>query len=117
VLGRRRAWAEDGAMDIQLGTALVVVAIVSSVMLFLNRGDKVFPVIAVVAAGLAALIAFKVISLSVGKFRIDVILPALMAVSAGACWMRSSDKTIVTASTVLGCASMIMLLSALSILH
>jgi hypothetical protein len=104
-------------MHTQLGTALVVVAMVSSALLFLNRGDKVWPVVATVAAGIATLIAFGIISLSVGKYRIDVILPGVMALCAGACWMRSSDKTVTTAATALGFASSILLLSAMSILH
>lgn len=103
-------------MHIQLDTALVVVAMVSSIVLLVNRGDKVFPVIAAVASLVALLIAFGVIALSAGKFRIDVILPALIAVSGVACWMRSKDKTDTTCATALSTAGMIQLLMAVRVL-
>jgi hypothetical protein len=103
-------------MHIQLITGLVVVAVVAAVLLLLNRGDRLFPVIAVVAAGIAVLIAFGIIELSVGRFRIDVILAGVMAVAGGVCWMRSNEKTTISAATALTLSATAMLLMALGFL-
>ena len=58
-------------MHVEHSTALIVVALVSSIILVLNRGDRLWPVIAVVATGIVALMHFGVITLSLGKFRVD----------------------------------------------
>jgi hypothetical protein len=103
-------------MHVQFSTALVIVAVVSSLVLVLNRGDRLFPVIAAVASALEALIVFGVITLSLGKFRIDVILPGIIVLAAAMCWARSSDKPTTTASTALLAVGMLQLLFALSLL-
>lgn len=104
-------------MHVQFTTALVLVALVSAVLLMLNRGDKLFPVIAVVAAGIEALMVFGIITLSAGKFRIDVILPALLVLAGGMCWARSSNKADTTAATALLAAAVIQLGVALGLLR
>lgn len=87
-------------MHVQFGTALVVVALVSSIVLLLNKSDRMFPMLATIVSGVEALLVFGVMSLSVAKFRIDVILPALLLVAGGVCWSRSSGKTTTTAATL-----------------
>src|SRR5262245_19345196 len=98
-VGSRRALCagtlpEGGHMD--FATALVVCALVSSIILALNRGDRLIPAIAFVACGIEALIAFHIIQLASPKFRIDVILPAILVITGGICWSKSSTKSTIT---------------------
>ena len=86
-------------MHVHFGTALVVTALISAIVLLLNKTDRIFPLVALVAAGIEALIVFDVISLSSGKFRIDVILPAALVIATGASWSKAASKSVVTAAT------------------
>jgi hypothetical protein len=103
-------------MHIHFASALVLAALCASVILVLNRGDRLFPVIAAVAAGIEALIVFGILSLSLAKFRVDVILPAAMSIAGGICWARSSGKSTTAASTVVLMVGLMQLLLALNIL-
>ena len=100
-------------MHFSLGHALVITALVASIYLVFNRGDRLFPVIALVASGLMAAIIWNFISLSSGKFRVDVILPAVLLVSGVVCWTRMSGKAEVTAATAAALAGAVMLAEAL----
>jgi hypothetical protein len=102
-------------MTIDLSTALIVCALIASIVLTLDGGGRVIPAIAFVACVIEALIAFRVIQLSSAKFRIDVILPAVLAVTGGICWSRSSSKSAVTASTVIALVGLIQLLLAIRV--
>ena len=82
-------------------TVLILVALASSVVLVMQKGDRLFPLVALAAAGMEALLAFGLVSLSIASFRIDVILPALLLVAGIVCWSRSSAKGTTTASTLL----------------
>jgi hypothetical protein len=104
-------------MHIEFATALVVVAFVSSIVLVTNRGDKIFPIVAAVACGIEALILFHVLELSSGKFRIDVILPAVIAIAGAVSWARASAKSTTTAATLVTTVGAIQLLSAIHILQ
>lgn len=104
-------------MTFHLVNVLIVCALVGSVLVVMQSGDRVFPMIAVVAAGLQALIAFDILELSLRKYRIDVILPALLVVSAAICWSRASAKIATTAATVVLFVGAIQLLSAIDMLR
>ena len=103
-------------MHFGLGHALVVVALVASIWLVMQSSNRLFPMLAAVASALEALIAFSVISLSVAKFRTDVILPALLVVAAGVCWTKVSTKGAVTAATAATLVGAVQLLGALHVL-
>lgn len=102
-------------MTIDFGTALIVCALIASVLLVLQGGERLVPLIALVACAIDALIVFRVIHLSSEKLRIDVILPAILVVTGGICWARSASKTAVTASTVIALVGLIQLLRALHV--
>jgi len=104
-------------MNIEFGTALVVCALVASIVLALNRGDRLVPAIAFVACAIEALIVFRIIALSSAKFRIDVILPAILVIAGGISWSRSSTKSTITASTVIAIVGVIQLLLAIRLFH
>jgi hypothetical protein len=95
---------------------LVMSAVVGSVILVLHRGDRLLPVVAVVSSGLMALIQFGVVSFSVARYRIDVILPAIFGVAGAICWARSETKPTITASVVVLFAAAIQVLGGLGII-
>ncbi len=103
-------------MHVQFSTALIVAALVAAVILVLDRGDRLFPILALIACGIEALLVFHVIQLSSNKFRIDVILAALMTVAGGVCWARSSGKSAVTAATIVTLVGLVQLLLGLHFL-
>jgi hypothetical protein len=103
-------------MHIELGTLMIVSALIASLVLALDRGSRVVPIVAVIAAGLAALMHFGILSLSLAKFRIDVIIPAIFVVCGGLCWARSGAKGSTTAATVLLAVGVMMLLGALRLI-
>ncbi len=114
-LAKTRTPVEDHGMHVELATALIVVALVASVMLVVNRGDRVFPVLGFIAAGLGALIHFNIIALSSGKFRIDVILPAVLTLAGAVCWARATTKSAITAAALLLAAGLVLLLGAVHV--
>jgi hypothetical protein len=103
-------------MHINFQHALVVSALVASIALLLHREDRLFPVLALVASGLEALMVFQVISLSSGKFRIDVILAGLLALAGGVSWAKEQGKVTVTAATVATLVGVLQLLIALGLM-
>ena len=97
-------------------TALVIVALVSSIVLMLETSSRTVALVAVIASGIEALLVFGLMSLSVAKFRIDVVLPALLAISGAIAWARTSSKHAVTAGTLVTAVGALQLLGALHIL-
>jgi hypothetical protein len=104
-------------MTIDFGTALIVCALIAAVLLVLGGGERLVPLIALVACAIEAMILFHVIQLSSAKFRIDVILPAVLVVTGGICWSRAASKSAATASTVITWVGLIRLLQALHVLR
>jgi hypothetical protein len=104
-------------MTIDFHTALVVCALIACVILVLQGGERLIPVIALVACALEALIAFHVIQLSSAKVRVDAILPAVLAVTGGIAWARSTAKSAITAATVIALVGVIQLLLAIGVLR
>jgi len=102
-------------MTIDFATALVVCALIASLMLALPGGERIVPTIALLACVIEGLIAFRVIQLSSPKLRIDVILPAVLVVTGGICWWRAAAKTAITASTVIAIVGLIQLLLAIRV--
>src|SRR5215468_12023507 len=100
-------------MTLDFHTALVVCALIAAVILVLHGGERLIPLIALLACALEALAAFHVLQLSSPKVRIDAILPAVLAVTGGIAWARSSGKSAITAATVIALVGLIQLLWAL----
>jgi hypothetical protein len=109
--------SEDGEMSIAFSTVLVMVALGASVLLVLERGDKLIPSVAAVIAAVQALMVFGVLTLALGRFRIEVILPAALVIAGGLCWARASRKGETTAATLLTMAAVTQLALALGLLR
>jgi hypothetical protein len=103
-------------MHISSAHAFVVAALVASVVLIFHRDDRLFPVLALVASGLEALQVFNVISLSSGKFRIDLILAGLLLIAGVVCWAKEDGKVTVTAATVATLVGALQVLAAVNIM-
>ena len=104
-------------MTIDFGTALVVCALIASVVLVLQGGARLVPLIALVACAIEALIVFRMIQLSSARFRIDAILPAVLVVTGGIGWSRAASKSAITAATVIALVGLIRLLHAVHVLR
>ncbi len=103
-------------MHFNLTTVLIITTLCSSIYLLLNKSDRMFPMLAVIASGVQLLLAFGLMSLSLAKFRIDVILPALLLVAGIVCWTKVSTKGTITAATIVLLMGATELLGALRIL-
>ena len=100
-------------MHFDFATVLIAMLVISSVVLVLQPGDRVFAIAALVTSGVEALIAFRIISLSSGKVRIDLILPVVLVVAGGVCWARAGTKATITAATVVSLLGALQLVRAL----
>lgn len=103
-------------MHFNIATVLIITTFASSIYLLLNKSDRMFPTLATIASGVELLLAMGLMSLSLAKFRIDVILPAILVVAGVMCWSKESTKGTITASTVITLLGAISLLGALRIL-
>jgi len=102
-------------MHFSNATVLIIVAALASLYLLFNNSERMFPTIAVIASGIELLLAFGLMSLSVAKFRIDVILPALLVICGAFTWSKSAEKSSVTAASVVVVIGLVQLLNALKL--
>ena len=84
-----------------IASLLVLVAVAASVALIAQESARLFPAFALVASGLEALIAFRLINFSARSVNIWLILAILLAVAGVACWTKASSKTSVSAATAI----------------
>jgi hypothetical protein len=103
-------------VHVNVSTALVVVALVSSIVLLLQKAERTVPLVAVIASGVEALLAFGLMSLSLAKFRVDVVLPAVLAVAGVIAWTRASTKHTITSATLIAAVGAIQLVGALHLM-
>src|SRR5688572_30800562 len=103
-------------MHIEFGTALVITTLVASLVLLIQKTDRMFPMLAVIAAGVQTLMVFGIMSLTLAKFRIDVILPALLLVAGAVCWGKTSTKGGITSATIVALSGAMQLFLALRLL-
>ena len=103
-------------MHFNMATVEIAIVFACSIYLMLEYSEKLFPVLAVIASGIELLLVMGLMSLSLAKFRIDVILPAILVVAGVLCWMKVSTKGTITAATVVAIVGLIQLLGALHIL-
>jgi hypothetical protein len=104
-------------MHVQTTTALVVTALAASLYLLTQKGDRLYPGIAVLASGVHALIVFKVMALTIARVRLDIGLAGLLLIGGAICWTRSSTKSAVAASTVIVVIALLQLLVAVKFLR
>ena len=103
-------------MHFNMATITIGIAFAASLYLFFTESNRLFPTIAAVASGVELLMAMGIMTLTLHKFRVDVILPAALAVAGIACWMKCSSKTAVTSATAVALIGAMQLLLALHVL-
>ncbi len=96
-----------------VGTLMVLVALAASLVLVTQASARLFPIIALVASGLEALIAFKIVSFSVHGVNVGLILGLALVVAGGVSWAQTDSKTPVTAATAVALIGAIQLAWAL----
>jgi hypothetical protein len=107
----------DRRMSFNMPTILVVTTFCAALYLLTNKSDRMWPTLAVIASGLQLLMLLGLMSLTLAKFRIDVILPALLVLAGVICWMKVSTKGTITAATLIMLIAAMELLGALRILN
>src|SRR6187551_3611362 len=103
-------------MHFNMPTVLVITTFCAALYLLMNKSDRMWPTLAVIASGVQLLMVFGLMSLTLAKFRIDVILPALLVVAGVISWMKVSTKGTITASVLIMLIAAMELLGALRIL-
>jgi hypothetical protein len=96
-----------------IATLLVLTAVVGSVVLVAQSTSRTFPLVALVASGLEALLAFRVVSFSVSGVNILFLLALALLVGGGASWMHATAKPSVTAATAVAMVGAVQVLGAL----
>lgn len=102
-------------MHFDLGTVLAITTLLASLVLM--KTDRMFALLALAAAAVQTLMALGIMTLTLAKFRIDVILPAILAVSGAVCWSKVATKSAVTAATIVTLLGSVELLLALRVFH
>ena len=100
-------------MHFDFPTVLILSTFLASIVLLLQNSERIFPTVAVVASGIQALMMFGILTLTLAKFRVDVILPALLVVAGVICWGKFSTKAGITAATVVAFSGAMQLLLVL----
>lgn len=100
-------------MHFDFPTVLILTTLLAAIVLLVQKSDRMFPTVAVIAAGIQALMMFGILTLTLTKFRVDVILPALLVVAGAVCWSKTSTKGGITAATVVAFSGAIQLLLVL----
>ncbi len=96
-----------------IATLLVLTAVLGSVVLVAQSASRTFPLIALVASGLEALLALRVVNVSVSGINILFILALAVLVGGGASWMHATGKSTVTAATAVAMVGAVQVLGAL----
>ena len=96
-----------------IATLLVLTAVVSSVVLVTQATARLWPLVALVASGLEALLAFGVVRFSVAGLNVGFVLAVALLVGAGASWMTAGSKAAVTAATAAAMVGALQLSSAI----
>jgi hypothetical protein len=94
-------------MQLQLGMALILVAVLASAVLVIDREHRMAPFIALGMAVIQLLLALGVLDFIRHFWRIDFILPAAQFIAAYMVYTETQKKRAITASTVLLVVTMI----------
>lgn len=96
-----------------VATVMVLAAVAASLVLVTQASARLFPIIALVASSLEALLVFKVVTFSVSGVNLGLVLAVALLVAGGVSWVQTESKTPVTAATVVALVGAIQLAGAL----
>ena len=92
---------------------MVLLALAGSVVLVTQASARLFPIIALVASGLEALLMFRIVTFSVSGVSIFLILAIALLIGGGVSWVQTESKHTVTAATAVVLVGAIQLAGAL----
>jgi hypothetical protein len=101
-------------MHFNFGTVLAITTLVAA--LALMKTDRIWALVSLVVAGLQVSMALGVLTIGIAKFRIDVVLPAVLTLSGVICWTKVAGKAAITAATTVALVGAFELLLALRVL-
>ena len=104
-------------MHMSYSTLPIAVTTAASLYLLLQSPDRKFSAVAFIVALVELMLALHIITFSIAKFRVDVILPAVLAVAGCICWGKSSSKGQITAATTVSLIGLMQLLLALRLFN
>lgn len=96
-----------------VATLMVLAAVAASLVLVAQASARLFPVLALVASGIEALLVFKIVSFSVSGINVWVVLAVALLVSGGVSWVQTESKPTVSAATTVALIGAIQLAFAL----
>jgi hypothetical protein len=102
-------------MHFNMPNLMILGALVASFVLVFRSGERIPAFIALAAAALEALIAFRLVTIK-GPPSLGLVLAAALTVAGVWSWMRASSKVTVTAATVVALIGVIQLLVALKVM-
>ena len=91
---------------------LACLALVGSLVLSARHRPVLFPVIAAVASALEVLMAFGLVHLSIARLPLAMVFGVMLLVGGIATYVRTGDKTSVTAATVVTLVGAMQVLAA-----
>ncbi|HKE20008.1 MAG TPA: hypothetical protein VKB80_34275 [Kofleriaceae bacterium] len=102
-------------MHFNMPNLMILGALLASFVLLFRSGERIPAFIALIAAALEALIAFRLVSFK-GPQHLGLILAAALTVGGAWAWVRAVSKPAVAAATVIALIGIIQLLVALKVL-
>ncbi len=92
---------------------MVLAGLAGAILTLLYHRERLFPLIAIVAAGVETLMVFDIINISVKAISLWLVLGAALAVTGGVIWARSGTKLATTGATALFLVGVVQVISAL----
>ncbi|PCC74272.1 hypothetical protein SAMN02745121_04375 [Nannocystis exedens] len=93
-------------------TALVFVVVAASLLLFLRAGKRLVPAIALGASVLEALLALRIVQLSLAGVPLGLVLGGALAGCGALLYLRVSQKLQIAAATVIALVGAMQVLAA-----
>jgi len=92
---------------------LIIAALASSLLLVFQLKQRLFPIVAAVASGVEAVLAFHILKFSLKGINLGLVLGGVLAVVGALIWAKASGKTHVTAATIIALVGAIQVFTAL----
>jgi hypothetical protein len=91
-----------------LSMIFAVAAMAGAVLLLVQTSNRIWPLVAVIAAGIHLLILTRIVHLSISGLSLSLVLGLALAVAGVMCWLKVSSKLHVSAATVVALLGLIM---------
>ena len=94
-------------------STLPLAATTAASLYLVLQGERKYATVAFIVSLLELLLAVHIITFSIAKFRVDVIMAAVLAVAGCLSWGKSSSKGAITAATIVSLIGLMQLVLAL----